>query len=501
VRCSHFTNQVDSTRAPAWRDYRSYLRERKVTGWIKSDELRTCNDVIKEFPGLVLNALNGDTPTPPTFTDSWSVFRGALDRAPDLGLVARVIGTIAGSSCNVSSPKYVGYVPNASFPLARTVDAFLSMSNVVAAARIDGFSFVQAEAAAADKIADLAGYPSSTRAGTFLSGGTFGNFCALATARERWRLRHRNRSIYSPIVLASTAAHASVKVATRLLDMNFVPIDIDSQGRIEISDLKAKSALHRDSIAAIVGNAGTTTCGAIDDLEELAGVSRKYQSWLHVDGAYGGAVLLSATFRGLLDGINQSDSFVIDPHKWIGCPYESSLLVFRDADEVHKRLRHFVQSDEEDSDYLHFGFRHRPDAYLTDHTPSQYPLEQGDLALQLSRRPKGFVLWALLAGTGIDELGRRIESTMSVARELYDYAITKGIEVPVEPQLSVLLLGSRIWLAEKQWDDNWVLPAFNAGFFVSTDRWSGKPVGRLCIVNPESTTSILKPLLDRIGGP
>src|SRR5262249_60270981 len=42
------------------------------------------------------------------------------------------------------------------------------------------------------------------------------------------------------------------------------------------------------SIAAIVGTAGTTNAGIVDDLAGLADVAAGIGAWFHVDGAYGG---------------------------------------------------------------------------------------------------------------------------------------------------------------------------------------------------------------------
>ena len=82
----------------------------------------------------------------------------------------------------------------------------------------------------------------------------------------------------------------------------------------------------------VVGNAGTTNTGAVDDLEGLADLCGRERLWLHVDAAYGGFFLLTPDGREILKGISRSDSVVLDPHKGLFLPYGAGVVVVRDAD-------------------------------------------------------------------------------------------------------------------------------------------------------------------------
>ncbi|PYX28511.1 MAG: hypothetical protein DMG80_16475, partial [Acidobacteria bacterium] len=79
----------------------------------------------------------------------------------------------------------------------------------------------------------------------------------------------------------------------------------------------------------IVATAGTTSSGAIDDIQQLHAVCRRYNIWLHVDGAYGAAVLFSNRHRNLICGIEHADSITFDPHKWLAMCFSSGLLLTR----------------------------------------------------------------------------------------------------------------------------------------------------------------------------
>ncbi len=436
------------------------------------------------------------TPVPTEFDELWARLREVVDAGPKPDATLELLARLPANACDPGSPSYVGYVPNAASPFARSVDAWLSIVNAVAAARVDGEAFVMAETAAADRIAELAGFPAETRGGTFVQGGTLANFCALTVARERWRRRSRSRSGGSPVVIGSRLTHSSNKLASRLLDMKFLPVDFDSEGRIDLEMLEAKVAQNRGSVAAIVGNAGTTRIGSVDDLAAMGRIAAGADAWFHVDGAYGGAVVLSAKYREVLAGLDAADSFVVDPHKWVFCPYDSSLLVYRDANEVHRKLQVFTQSDEKDAEYLDFGFRHT----ITTDGLNQMPAEMGDLALQLSRRPRGVVLWAMLGALGSDYLGERVANSIDSAKGLASYARSKGVSVPTEPQLSTIMLANPAWSTYPDWDKQWVRPAFEAGYFVSTDKWDDVPHGRICVVNPHATAASLAGLVDLVAG-
>jgi len=82
---------------------------------------------------------------------------------------------------------------------------------------------------------------------------------------------------------------------------------------------------------SIIGTAGTTVRGAYDDFNALADVARKHDCWLHIDGAWGGAVALSSSVKHLLDGIDKADSMTWDAHKMLGVPLMCGILFTRES--------------------------------------------------------------------------------------------------------------------------------------------------------------------------
>jgi aromatic-L-amino-acid/L-tryptophan decarboxylase len=71
---------------------------------------------------------------------------------------------------------------------------------------------------------------------------------------------------------------------------------------------------------------GTTSSTAVDPVAEIAAICRENRLWLHVDGAYGGSFGVVPECRHFLDGAEQADSFVVNPHKMMMVPLDCSLF-------------------------------------------------------------------------------------------------------------------------------------------------------------------------------
>ena len=57
--------------------------------------------------------------------------------------------------------------------------------------------------------------------------------------------------------------------------------------------------------------AGTTVLCAFDYVEGIAKICHKNNIWLHLDGAFGGAVIFSNKYKKLIKGIENTDSFLL----------------------------------------------------------------------------------------------------------------------------------------------------------------------------------------------
>ncbi len=108
----------------------------------------------------------------------------------------------------------------------------------------------------------------------------------------------------------------------------------------------------------VVGNAGTVNTGAIDPLEEMACICRKYNLWFHVDGTYGALSAGSDLVRNKFAGLDKADSVAVDFHKWLFVPFEAGCLMVKDRGHlrnVYGHIPEYQRFNSEDSDALDYS--------------------------------------------------------------------------------------------------------------------------------------------------
>ena len=387
---------------------------------------------------------------------------------------------LAKACISVDHPRFFSYVPGAPTEAAGMFDVAVSAANVYGGSWQEGAGAVYAENEALDWVASLAGYP-VTSGGVFVSGGTAGNLSALIAARWHWRWeRNGEFDRVRGIIVASVGAHSSVAQAARAMDCDVVTVPVDERGRMtgaatrEVID--GLPTEDRSRVFAIVATGGTTNIGVVDDIDGVGDVAISMNAWYHVDAAYGGAALCAPSRRHLFTGIEKSDSFIVDPHKWLFAPFDCCALVYRDP-----RMGRAAHTQH--AEYL--------DALQTknDWNPSDY-------AHHLSRRPRGLPFWFSLATHGTRAYGDAVEQTLRVTEE--GAALIRAadhVELVTEPELSVLVLRRKGWdhAAYEEWCDRTLMQGIA---FVVPTGWMGETCLRLCIVNPETTAADIATVLE-----
>ncbi len=187
--------------------------------------------------------------------------------------------------------------------------------------------------------------------GAFCSGGTVANITALWAARNQL-LGDANvarKGVYGAMqqkgikgmaVLVSKRGHYSLGKAVDLLGIgrdNLISIPTDSRYRVDITEMRRQALELQEqgvAILAIVGLAGATETGSVDDLEALAALSCELNCHYHVDAAWGGATLFSARHRDRLRGIEKADSVTIDAHKQFYVPMGAGMVLFKDPEQL-----------------------------------------------------------------------------------------------------------------------------------------------------------------------
>jgi L-2,4-diaminobutyrate decarboxylase len=284
-------------------------------------------------------------------------------------------------------------------------------------------------------LCDEVGLP-QTADGTFTTGGSQSNYLGLLLARDSFLSAHLNWSAQKsglPVearrlrILCSEVAHFTVEKSASQLGLgadSVVRVEVDDQFRMRPHTLRASlEELRGQGLLpfAVVATAGTTDFGSIDPLNEVASLTRSAGAWIHVDAAYGGALLFSRIHRDKLKGIEGADSIGIDFHKLFWQPIPCSAFLLRDK-------RHF-ESMELRADYLN------PESHKDQGVPDLVTN-----SLLTSRRFDALKLWISFQSLGREKLAALIERTMQLAVHAADIVrATPKLELLHNPGLSTVV--------------------------------------------------------------
>jgi glutamate/tyrosine decarboxylase-like PLP-dependent enzyme len=279
---------------------------------------------------------------------------------------------------------------------------------------LDHHSAVYVEKQVIEWLKKMLGYPASA-SGLLTSGCSAANLVGLGVARNTmagYDLRRDGvcAASHRMTLYASSEAHSSIQKAVELLGLGsealrIVPVDETYQ--IDVDALRVAIAEDRRAGQrpfCVVGAAGTTNTGSIDDLEALADLCQQEALWLHVDGAFGAWAAISLEARHLVAGMERADSLALDLHKWMYMPYEIGCVLVQRPD-AHRQ-----------------AFSLTP-AYLA-HGEGGRGLSGGDLpwfsdyGFQLSRGFRALKAWMSLKEHGSAKYGRLIQQNIEQARYL-----------------------------------------------------------------------------------
>jgi glutamate/tyrosine decarboxylase-like PLP-dependent enzyme len=360
-------------------------------------------------------------------------------------------------------PYNLAYIPAAPTRAALAFDAVVSSYNIFAGSWESGAGAIFAENQALAWLVQLLGWP-ETAGGCFVSGGTIGNLSALVTARQFARNQLGRHPVGQWRLACTSQAHSSVHAAASVLDAEMVIVPENDQGQLTAEALRSVLIKSQD-VFAVVASAGTTNTGIIDDLPGVAAVCQRFGVWMHVDGAYGGAALAAPSVRHLFNGIEQADSFIVDPHKWLFATYDCCALLYRQPELA--RAAHAQRA----------GYLDAIDREVWN---------PWDYGVHLTRRARGLPFWFSLATHGTNRYAAAIEQTLATARAVADgIRNIPQLSLLTEPTLSVVLFERPGWddAAYRRWSKRLAL---EGRILCIPTQWNGQTALRLAFVNPST---------------
>jgi glutamate/tyrosine decarboxylase-like PLP-dependent enzyme len=439
------------------------------------DERERCEDrMTQELGKAAARVAEGSVvPTfdPASFLGELAGFDFAAPLPLD-GLLSWTIAQLEHGVTQPTHPRYFGlFNPAPTFP-AQCADRIAAAFNPQLATATTSPAAVEIEAHVIRAVARRAGLPGET-AGHFTTGGAEANYtalvCALTRANAGFAEAGARAFAGPPVFYTSKESHlAWFKIAHQAgIGRGAVRlVDTDGAGRLDPDALARMIAADREAGAVpvmLVATAGTTNAGMVDPLACCAEIARRFGLWLHVDAAWGGALIASETHRRVLAGIEAADSLTIDGHKWFAATMGCGMYLTRHAEML-------TAAFQVSTGYMPSHHSGR-DPYLT--------------SMQWSRRFLGLRLFLSLAAAGWDGYARHVEHSIELAGVLQERLAARGWPILNESGMAVLCIAPPPGSDDVQAIVGRVLASGRA--WVSVAAFEGRKVIRACVTNGETT--------------
>src|SRR5690242_18745173 len=394
-------------------------------------------------------------------------------------LLAKLKQDVFPNNLHVDHPRFFAFVPGPNNFVSTMADAIAAGFNVFNGTWFGGSSAAALELGVVRWLARTCGLP-ETAGGLFVSGGSMANLTGLVAARNAL-LQDR---IDGATVYFSDQTHSSVQRALHVIGFSreqMRKLPSDENFRLSVQDLRAAIAADRSKGLhpfCIVANAGTTNTGAVDPLIELSDLAKAERMWLHVDGAFGAASILSERGRKLLGGIERADSISLDPHKWLFQSFECGCVLVRDVAQLKSAFQ--IKAD-----------------YLRDVHRNEAEFNPGDHGVQLSRSFRALKVWLSLQTFGLSAFREAIARGFQLAeiaeREL---RARKGWQVLSPAQMATVCFrfGKSDDLQTRMVD---VMMRDGFALLTSTTL-RGLASLRLCTINPRTTEQDIIGTIERL---
>jgi aromatic-L-amino-acid/L-tryptophan decarboxylase len=375
-------------------------------------------------------------------------------------------------------PRFFARIPGPSNPLSVLADLAGTGINVFAGSWTGGAGVSALELAVLGWMRDWMGMPMLTE-GVLVSGGSEGTLTALAAAAHAQVDDRRAATAY-----VSEHTHAAVGRAWRVLGFEPAHLRVlrpDTAHRLSVAAVEAAVAIDREAGLepfCLVGTAGNTSTGAVDPLADLAGVAAREGLWFHIDGAYGAPARLTERGRDLLTGIEQADSLVLDPHKWLFQPYEVGAVLVRQPGLLEQTFA------------LERG------VYLRD--TGGGAVEFRERSPLLTRGSRALKLWLSLQAFGLDAFRAGIAHGIALAEHAETLLRERGGWEIVTPATLAIVCFRRTDHDDEQ-TDAMVRAVVADGYAApSTTVLDGRTVARLCTINPRTTEDDIRGTIERL---
>lgn len=374
------------------------------------EAIATAQEVLIQYFATQTQPYSGTTPKQLVAAITGSQI--CLETGQELRRILSNIGEIIlNNSVVVSHPKCLAHLHCPPLIPALAAEVLISASNQSMDSWDQSPAATILEQHLVNWLCNLFGYDAAAD-GIFTSGGTQSNFMGLLLARDTFACKQLNWQVKQQglppdanrfRILCSTVSHFTIRQSAALLGLGeqaVVMVETDANYRLCPAALDRQLAqLKQEQLIpiAVVATVGTTDFGSIDPLPELAACAKEYGLWLHVDAAYGGALIVSDRHRHKLIGIEAADSITVDFHKLFYQPISCGAFLLKDRSYFDAIALH--------AEYLN------PETNVEAGVPDLVTK-----SVQTTRRFDALKLFVSLQALGRKQLGNAIDATIDLAQ-------------------------------------------------------------------------------------
>ena len=407
-------------------------------------------------------------------------------------LLARITDILMENSLLNGHPKFMGYITSSAAPIGALADLLAATINPNVGAQILSPVATEIEKQTIQWLAEFIGV-SPNYGGILVSGGNMANFTgflAARTAKAPKEIKEKGMSSISNklTIYCSKTTHTWIEKAVILFGLGtnsirWVPADDQNKMNLILLEKTIKEDVKNGCIPMmIVGTAGDVSTGAVDNLKEIASLSKKYNCWFHIDGAYGVPAAVVPKYKSLFDGIEEADSIALDPHKWLYSPLEAGCTLV-------KNPQHLIATFSSHPEYYNFS--------NADHNFYEF-------GLQNSRGFRALKVWLALKQIGKNGYIQMINEDIDLSKMLFEKSNNHPELEAVSHSLSIATFR---YVPEEQLSEEYLYTLneelvndLQAGgeLFVSNAIIQNKYCLRACIVNFRTSEKDINEMIEII---
>ena len=344
----------------------------------------------------------------------------------DKGNIQSLYKKFLDQSNHLHHPKFIGHQVVPPLPMAALSDLMATFSNNGMAIYEMGPAATAIERNVIEWLLNFLGWDENAN-GLITSGGSLGNLTALLAARQAvsaydvWE-----EGVKSDLaVMVSEESHYSVDRSVKIMGLGESGViklpTRDHKIRVDALPKILKQANDQGKkVMALVGNACSTSTGIYDHNDEMADFCQENNIWFHIDGAHGGAAILSEKYKHLTKGIERADSVVIDFHKMMLTPALTTAVLFKDG---NKSYESFAQKA----------------SYLLDKNGEIPWYDGAGRTIECTKKAMGLKVYMMIKTYGDELFSSYIDKTYDLAHEFEAYLNTlDDFELGAKPESNIV---------------------------------------------------------------